>query len=155
MRRELVCLVAAALATSCLLTPAQRREETLVREARTFNDDLRWGRYEQMALSLPRDEARLLLARAADLGDTLVIADFEVTSINFTRGGEAATVLVKLDWYSKRATTLHATTIDQRWELRDGKWTVVKQRRLRGDRFPLVPEPVSLPASDAGVGVDR
>jgi hypothetical protein len=143
--RALAGVVSVACLAGCLLTPAQRREESLVREARTFNDDLRWGRYEQMATALPRDEGRLLLARAAELGDDLVVGDFEVVSINFTNGGEAANVVVKLEWYSKRATTLRASTLEQRWELKGTRWMVMKQRRVRGDRFPLVPEPVTAP----------
>ena len=138
--------LAACLTAACAVTPTQQREETLVREARGFNDDLRWGRYEQLYLSLPSEEAQLLAARAAALGDDLVVADYEVTSIKFASGSEAATVIVNFDWYSKRATTLHASTLEQRWEYQHGHWLVTKQRRLRGERFPLVPEPVAPPA---------
>jgi hypothetical protein len=138
-------VVAMALAgAACVVTPAQRREETLMREARTFNDDMRWARYEQLGLSLPPEEAGLLLSRAAAVGDELVIADYEVTSITFAPGSEKATVVVKFEWYSKRSTSLRATTLEQRWE-HQGKWLVTKQRRLRGDRFPLITEPLPVP----------
>lgn len=132
-----------AMAAACVMTPTQRREDTLVREARAFNDDMRWARYEQLGLSLPQEEAALLVSRAAALGDDLVIADYEVTSINFKTGSEKATVVVKFDWYSKRATTLHATTLEQQWEYQGGRWLVARQRRLRGDRFPLITEPAA------------
>jgi hypothetical protein len=135
-----------ALGAACAVTATQRREETLVREARAFNDDLRWARYEQLGLSLPPDEAALVLTRAAALGDDLVIGDYEVTSINFAQGSEKATVTVKFDWYSKRETTLRSSTLQQQWEYQGGKWLVTKQRRVRGDRFPLVTEPVPAPA---------
>jgi hypothetical protein len=136
----------ALLSTACMVTPTQRREESLVREARSFNDDLRWGRYEQVGLSLPQEEASLLVSRAAALGDELVIGDYEVTSINFKTGSEKALVVVKFEWYSKRETSLHATTLEQVWEYQSGRWLVTKQRRLRGDRFPLITEPVAAPA---------
>jgi hypothetical protein len=135
------------LSAACAVTPTQRREETLVREARAFNDDVRWARYEQLHMSLPPGEAALLSSRAAAMGDDLAIADYEVTTISFAPGSEAATVVVKFDWYSKRATTLHSSTLEQRWEYQGGRWLVAKQRRLRGDRFPLVTEPVSTPPS--------
>jgi hypothetical protein len=138
-------LMAVCLASACAMTPAQRREETLMREARAFNDDVRWARYEQLHLSLPPEEAQLFSARAAALGDDLVVADYEVTAITFTPGSEAATVMVKFDWYSKRATSLHSSTLEQRWEYQAGRWLVTKQRRLRGERFPLVTEPVAAP----------
>jgi hypothetical protein len=143
MRALLVLAIALA---GCMVTPVQRREDTLVREAREFNDDIRWGRYEQLHLSLPPDEAALIVSRAAALGDDLVVGDYEVTAIKFASGSEAATAMVKFDWYSKRDSIVHSSVVEQRWEFLDGKWLMTKQRRLRGDRFPLVPEPVPPPA---------
>jgi len=143
MRALLILAVALA---GCMVTPVQRREDTLVREAREFNDDIRWGRYEQLHLSLPPDEAALIVSRAAALGDDLVVGDYEVTSIKFASGSEAATAMVKFDWYSKRDSILHSSVVEQRWEYLEGRWLMTKQRRLRGERFPLVPEPVPPPA---------
>jgi hypothetical protein len=134
------------LALGGCMTPGQRREDTLIREARMFNDDLRWARWEQVTASLPPDEGRLFLDRAHAVGDDLVMADFEVTSITFAPRSEAATVAVSLQWYTRRASIVHSTALEQRWEFRDGRWLVAKQRRVRGDRFPLVPEPVAPPA---------
>lgn len=140
--------LAVLLGAACL-TPTQRREETLVREARMFNDDLRWGRYEQLTASLPREEAQALLARVDAVAEDLVMADYEVTSITFHTGSEAATSMVKLDWYTRARPTLRSTTLEQRWEYKNGKWVCVKQRRVRGDRFPLVIEPLPDPAAEA------
>lgn len=148
MKPRAPLVAVAALALACL-SPTQRREESLVREARTFNDDLRWGRYEQLSTSLPREEAELFLARVGAVGDELVLADYEVTSVSFDPGSDKATVLVKLDWYSKRAMSLRSTVLDQRWEHQAGKWRMTKQRRLRGDRFPLVTEPAPKPKAAA------
>jgi len=133
------------LGAACAVTPTQRREETLVREARGFNDDLRWARYEQLHLTLPPEDAALLMSRAEALGDDMVIADYEVTSINFAPGSEAATVIVKFDWYSKRFNIVKNSTVEQRWEQREGRWQVTRQKRLRGERFPLIPEPLPPP----------
>jgi hypothetical protein len=140
-------LLLALAVAGCMVTPVQRREDTLVREAHEFNDDIRWGRYEQLHLSMPPEEAALISSRAAALGDDLVVGDYEVTSIHFAQGSEQATTQVKFDWYSKRDSIVHSSVIEQRWEYLEGKWTVTKQRRLRGDRFPLVTEPVAPPAA--------
>jgi hypothetical protein len=142
MKRALTAV--ALLALGCM-SPTQRREDNLLREARTFNDDLRWGRYDQLSGSLPPDEARLFLARAHEVGDDLVLADYEVTAVNFAPGSDAATVAVSVQWYNRRAAILHSTSLEQRWEFRDGRWMVARQKRVRGDRFPLVPEPVAAP----------
>jgi hypothetical protein len=144
-----VTAVAALLVLACAMTPNQQREDTLIREARTFNDDLRWARYEQLSASLPRDEAPLFLARANAVAEDLVLADFEVTSINFGPRSESATVGVSVQWYNRRASILHSTTIEQRWEFQAGRWLMARQRRVRGDRFPLVLEPAAPPTPAA------
>jgi hypothetical protein len=138
---------ALCLLLACM-TPTQRREDTLIREARTFNDDLRWARYDQLTASLPPEEAPLFMARANAVGDDLVLADYEVTSITFAPDSEKATVGVSIQWYTRRASIVHSTTLEQRWELRNGRWLVAKQRRVRGDRFPLVPEPAAPPIAE-------
>jgi len=139
-------LLAAVLGLcACMLTPVQRREERLVREARMFNDDMRWNRWDAMAASLPRDEVPLFHGRVAAVGDNLVIADYEVTSITFASGSEAATVAARFDWYVKTDPTLRTTALEQRWELQGARWVMTKQRRLRGERLPLVTEPVPPP----------
>jgi hypothetical protein len=149
MGRRMGWLAVAALALGCAMTPTQRREDTLIREARQFNDDFRWGRYETLSASLPHDEAQLFMERANAVGDDLVLADYEVNSINFGKDSEVAKVNVSLQWYSRRDPIVHSTVLEQRWELRDGRWLVAHQRRLRGDRFPLIPEPVAPPAPAA------
>lgn len=136
------------LASACL-TPTQRRKDALGREARMFNDDLRWGRYEAMSEALSREESQRLLTRAGAVGDDLMMADYEVMSIIFAPDSNAATVVARFDWYRRSQTNLQSTTLEQRWEHRDGRWLVVKQRRTRGDRFPLVTEPATTPAAAA------
>jgi hypothetical protein len=149
-RRRLALLVAAAAIAAGCLTPTQRREDTLVREARLFNDDFRWGRFEQLTNSLPRQDAQKFLALVGAVGDDLTLADFEVASITFASGSEAATVLVKFEWYLRREQIVRGTMLEQRWEHQDGRWVVARQRRVRGDKFPLVPEPPPAAGADAG-----
>lgn len=139
-------LVAVLALAGCVMTPAQRREDTLMREAREYADDIRWGRYEQLHLSMPPEEAQLMESRAAALGDDLEVGDYEVTEVRFASGSEAATAQVKFSWFSRREMIAHSAVIEQRWEYLNGKWMITKQRRLRGDRFPLIPEPVPPPA---------
>jgi hypothetical protein len=130
---------------ACLMTPGQQREETLVREARMFNDDLRWSRYEQMVKAMPADEGPLFLGRANAVGEDLDFGDNDVVSITFGSPSETAVVVVKIDWFYKRDLVVRSTTLEQRWRFEDGRWSMIKQRRLRGDRFPLVTEPVAPP----------
>jgi hypothetical protein len=136
-------LVAGAL--GCF-SATQRREEDLVRDARQWNDDFRWGRWSILGQSMPADENALFQERLKLVDDDLVMADYEVLGIKFLQSSEAAIVDVRLQWYGKAEPTVHQATLQQRWERRNGRWLMVKQRRVRGDRFPLVPEPVAAPA---------
>lgn len=138
---SLAALAAAALSVSCMM-PTQRREDSLLRTAREFNDGLRWGHDENVTPCLTPVEAQGLQTRRADLGDDLVMADEEVTSIKILPGSEKATVVADFSWFSQRRAVVKKSTVEQKWEWIDGRWMVVSQRRVRGDRFPLVPEPL-------------
>jgi hypothetical protein len=131
------------LALAGCFSATQRREDEFIRDARMFNDDLRWARWDQAGSSMPADDRRLFLERVDLVGDDLVMCDYEVKSIHFDTGSSAATVTVAIDWYSKRDPNLRSATLEQRWESRGGRWMMIKQRRSRGDRFPLVTEPVT------------
>jgi hypothetical protein len=130
----------AASAIGCM-TPTQRREDDLLRDARMFNDDFRWGRWDILGQSMTPEENALFQARKNLIDDNLVLADYEVTSVKFLQISQAATVDVKLEWYKKNDPIVRQATLQQRWEYRGGRWMMIKQRRVRGDRFPLVPEP--------------
>ena len=142
MKRSLalsVLLVAGAL--GCM-TATQRREDELVQNSRLWNDDFRWGRWDIVGQSMTGEENKLFQERRNLVDEDLVIADYEVTSVHFLQQSEAATVDVKLEWYKRSEPTVRHATLQQRWERRSGRWMMIKQRRVRGDRFPLVPEPV-------------
>jgi len=109
--------------------------------ARMWNDDFRWARWDIVGQSLTPEENTLFQERKNLVGNDLVLADYEVTSVRFATGSQTATVEVSLEWYRKTDPTVRQATLQQRWEQRAGRWMMVKQRRVRGDRFPLVPEP--------------
>ena len=132
-----------ALSMPGCMTPGQRREDDLIRDARMFNDDFRWGRWDVLGQSMTPEENALFQARKNLVDDDLVVVDYEVTAVKFMEKSEAATVDVKLEWYKKSDPSVRRATLQQRWELRGGRWMMIKQRRARGDRFPLVPEPAT------------
>lgn len=125
------------------MTPTQRRQDDLIRDARMFNDDFRWGRWDVLGQSMPPEENALFQERKNLVDADLVIVDYEVTSVHFGDSSEAATVEVHMEWYKKSDPSVRQATLQQRWELRGGRWMMMRQRRLRGDRFPLVPESVA------------
>jgi hypothetical protein len=142
MKRTLVLTTMLVAAAAGCMTPTQRREEELVTNARLWNDDFRWGRWAIVGQSMPPEENRLLQERCNLVENDLVVADYEVTSVRFLEHSQAATVDVGIEWYRKTDPTVRHASLQQRWEQRNGRWLMVKQRRVRGDRFPLVPESV-------------
>ena len=153
MKRSLA-LTAMLLATaaSCL-TATQRREEDLMLGARLWNDDFRWGRWEIVGQAMTREENEVFQERRRLVDEDLVIADYEVTSIRFLPNSQAATVDVNLEWYRKTEPSIRRASLQQRWEHRAGRWMMIKQRRVRGDRFPLVPEPAP-PGADPSAAAE-
>jgi hypothetical protein len=135
-------LLACAALSACLGT-TQRREDVLLENARTFNDDWRWGRWDAAAGAMVREEGAAFLTRTQTMEGELVLADFEVTSINFQGGSETATVVARFEWYLKHDPVVRNTTIEELWKYQDGRWQVAKLRRTRGDRFGLVTEPAA------------
>ena len=124
--------------TAGCVTPAQRRRADLPRIARTYNNDLRWARYEVASTRMPKQEGQRFLKRASLLEDELEIADHEVVSVTFEdSSGEAAQVVVRFEWYLKREPVVRRTYILQSWKFDDGAWQVKDQRRSRGERLGL------------------
>ncbi len=140
MKRSLAVLALLLAAAGCV-TPTQRREEDLMLNARMWNDDFRWGRWDIVGQSMTPDENELFQERRREVDEDLVIVDYEVTSVRFLQQSQAATVEVNLEWYRKTDPSVRRAALQQRWEHRNGRWMMIKQRRIRGDRFPLVPEP--------------
>ena len=139
-----LALAPTLLATACM-SPGQRREESLQRLAHEFNDGVRWGREDAVLRCLPPEEARLMRARRADLGEDFVVADHEVTSIMMGAGADKATVIAEFSWFNQRQGVVKKSRIEEKWEFVDAHWVVTSQRRLSGERFPLVPEQVQQP----------
>ena len=150
MKRRLA-LAGLLLASACLTT-TQRREEDLLLNARMWNDDFRWGRWDIVGQSMPPEENVLFQERRQLVDEDLVIADYEVTAIHFLQQSKAATADVTLEWYKKSDPTVRHASLQQRWENRGGRWLMIKQRRVRGDRFPLVPEPAEAKAAPPSAG---
>jgi hypothetical protein len=136
-------LCAACSVPVACITPGQERRSALVRVSHEYNDGLRWGRYQDVTAHLATEEAQRFLARTGDLGDDFEMADDEVASISFGDDGHRAEVTVAFTWYNQRRQLLRKTLVSQDWHFLDGRWICAAQRRLRGDRFPLVPEPLA------------
>jgi hypothetical protein len=142
MTRRLGLALCCLAAAGCL-TASQRREEDLTTTARFWNDEFRWARWDSVGQSMTPEENALFQERRHLVEADLVLVDYEVTAIHFLEQSRAATVDVTLQWYMKSDPNVRQCSLQQRWEHRGGRWLMFKQRRVRGDRFPLVPEPAA------------
>jgi hypothetical protein len=127
-------------AASGCFTAQQQREDVLIKQARMFNDDWRWARWEAMATVMPAEDAAAFRKRAQAVDEQLVLADYQVDAIEFAPDKQSASVTAWFEWYLKRDPTVRKTTVAERWEFRDGQWLMVSIRRTRGDRIGLVTE---------------
>ena len=146
--------LSSALLVSACITPAQSRHDGLVRIAHEYNDGLRWRRYEQVTPHLLSEDVDVFMTRASHMADDFEMADHEITAIQFSEAETRAAVTVDFTWYNQRRSLVQRTVVAQDWRFQDGRWVCRKQARIKGDRFPLVPEPSSSPASP-GVTVTR
>lgn len=132
-------------------TPAQNRQDVLLRSVHEFNDGLRWRKNERVMRHLSPEEARRFTARAGTFSDDYEMADEEVVSIEPKNEDRTrADVTVNFSWYDRRRALERKAVILEEWAFTDGQWLCEKQRRLQGDGFPLVPEAEPPPAGAPG-----
>jgi hypothetical protein len=130
-----------AASVGACVTPAHNRREALLRTVHEYNDGLRWKKYERVMGLLAPEEARRFATRTGTFGEDYEMADEEVVAIEpKNEDGTKAEVTVAFSWYDRRLSLLRKAVIVEDWTFTDGRWLCERQRRLRGDGFPLVPE---------------
>lgn len=120
---------------------AQKNQETLSDSIRSYNDGMRWARYEIAASQIPPKERADFVDEMDERGDNLKITDYEVVKVD-TRGPKEAKVQIKVSWYLDNIGTLRETHAVQLWERQGKVWLMVNETRLRGDEMPGLGEPV-------------
>lgn len=109
---------------------------------RSYNDGVRWGRYEVAANHIAPKERSQFVDDADERAKDLRITQYDVVRVE-RRGKRAAEVHVKVEWYKESEGTLHETHAKQTWEKQGGAWLMVQEARLRGVEMPGLPEPPS------------
>ncbi len=128
--KAILCLVMLAACGG-----AQRDSESLAESIRTFNDGVRWQRFERAATQVPVAQRTRFVEDMDERAETLKITDYEIVSVD-NRGPREARVRIKLSWYQDTEGTLHETHAMQTWE-RPGKvWMMVDESRVRGAEMP-------------------
>src|SRR5712675_2164741 len=119
MRAILLCLVFAAC------TPP-KSGDTLGESIRSYNDGVRWGRYEVAAVHVPEKERSMFLDQADERAKDLKITDYDIVRVDQT-SNRIATVQVKIAWYMDSEQTLRETSAIQTWERHGKTWLMVDE----------------------------
>jgi hypothetical protein len=154
MRRIAICsLVALGVAlgvalAGCITGMGYSTVDQVTNAAREYNNDVRWGRYEQAATHVPRDKRARFVEKRSQLDDELEIADFELVNIVIDKQKETASARVDYTWMLKERGIVEKTTTKQNWERRDGVWVVAQEVRVKGTPLSLFDEPPRPPATE-------
>ena len=126
------------LAVACS-SPAQQNTETLADSIRSFNEGVRWQRFEVAAVSLPPRERSAFVEAMDERTKDLRITDYEIVRVD-RKSDKEAKVHIKVSWYKDTEGTLRETHAMQRWQRKGKAWLMVDQTRYRGDEMPGLDE---------------
>ena len=140
MKKLLMVLVLAACGSP------QQTTENLADSIRSYNEGVRWQRYEVAAVSIPPRERSKFVEAMDKRSEDLRITDYEIVNVDRT-GPKEAKVQVKVSWYKDTEGKLHETHATQTWQRRGKLWLMVEEERRRGDEMPGLMEPLRDEAS--------
>jgi hypothetical protein len=139
MRPTLLCAVLGL--SGCITGMGYSTVDQVTNAAREFNNDVRWGRYEQASVHVPRDKRQRFVEKRTMLEDQLEIADFELVNIVIDKQKSTASARVDYTWMLKERGIVEKTTTRQAWERRDGQWIMSSEMRVKGAPLSLFDEP--------------
>jgi hypothetical protein len=117
--------------------------EPLTDAVRSYNDGVRWERFEVAAVHVPPKDRSQFVDDADERAHDLKITDYDVVKVE-PRGAKEARVQIKLSWYKESEGTLHETQSMQTWEKHGKGWLLVDETRVRGTEMPGLPEPLAV-----------
>jgi hypothetical protein len=134
--KKLITVASLAVATAGLAAcRAPRSGDTLAESIRSYNDGVRWERFDNAAIHVPPKERPQFLddsdARAKDLR----ITEYDLVRVEQKSDSEAE-VQVKIAWYLDSEGKLRETHSKQTWERHGKTWWIIDESRLRGYEMP-------------------
>ena len=134
-------LFALLLCSGCIAGMGYSSLDQVTNAAREYNNDVRWGRFDQAAKHVPTDTRQRFIDKHANLAEELEIADFELTNIEVDKKKATATARLEYTWSLKSRGIVEKTTTKQKWEKRDGDWVLAREERVKGSPLVLFDEP--------------
>jgi hypothetical protein len=128
----------------CIIGAGYSTRDRVTQAAREYNDDVRWGRYEQAKKHVPNDYRKQFVDRHKALDDDLEIADYEMVALEIDKSDKKKTKVtaqVEYTWSLKRRGLVEKTSTKQLWEEHDGEWVMAREERVKGAPLTLFDEP--------------
>ena len=135
-------IISFAVLAACS-SPHQQNTERLAESIRSFNEGVRWQRFEVAAISLPPRERSDFVEAMDERTKDLRITDYEIVRVD-RRSDKEAKVHVKVSWYKDTEGTLRETHAMQLWQRTGKAWLMVEQAHYRGDAMPGLEERAAL-----------
>ena len=137
MNRWMIVLLAAGCGS---LVP--KTGETLDESIRSYNDGIRWARYEVAATHVPPAQRAQFIDGWDERSKDLRITDYELVKVD-RHGDREARVEIKVEWYKDSEGRVHETRAQQTWEQHGKLWLLVDESRVRGEEMPGLSEPMA------------
>jgi len=135
MKKLSMVVWVASLAVGLSACRAPRSGDTLAESIRSYNEGVRWERFDNAAVHVPPKEPDPFLddsdARAKDLR----ITEYDLVRVQQKNDSEAE-VQVKIAWYLDSEGKLRETHSKQTWERHGKTWWIIDESRLRGYEMP-------------------
>jgi hypothetical protein len=126
---RLALLLCSAGCTLTHLTPQARFQES----AYTLNDAARWGNVDLAMRHVSPKYLALFAERHQGWGETISIAEVDLTRMKLADDKQSAMSEISLSWYDEGGVTIHSSVIQQKWEVVRGKFQLVDEAIRRGD----------------------
>jgi len=136
-------LISGLLVTMLAACGAVQQPEQLTDAVRSYNDGVRWQRFEVAAVHVPPKQRSQFVDEADERSHDVKITDYDVVKVE-ERGPKEARVQIKMSWYKDSEGTLHETQAMQTWEKHGKGWLMVDETRVRGPEMPGLPEPLAV-----------
>jgi hypothetical protein len=93
----------------------------------------RWGQLAQAAqLAVPAYREQFM-AKHADWGRVIQVADSEVVHVEMAPDSQSAIALLSYEWYLPDAMTLHQSVVSQRWLRAGSAYVLISEAIVEGD----------------------
>ena len=122
---------------------AMQQPEPLTDAVRSYNDGVRWERFEIAAVHIPPKQRSQFVDDADERAHDIKVTYYDVVKVE-PRGSKEARVQIKMSWYKESEGTLHETQAMQTWEKHGKGWLLVDEARVRGTEMPGLPEPLAV-----------